>query len=67
MTGKAKPRAARRGGRPRLESPKTHISLRLDAAIVATVKASGKGYTSRVEQVLREAIAAGVFASQETR
>jgi uncharacterized protein (DUF4415 family) len=60
-------KSARQGGRPRLASPKVHIGLRLDAEVVAKVKASGKGYNSRVEQVLREAIAAGVFASRETR
>jgi uncharacterized protein (DUF4415 family) len=60
-------KSARQCGRPRLASPKVHIGLRLDAEVVAKVKASGKGYNSRVEQVLRDAIAAGVFVSRETR
>src|SRR5689334_9548697 len=55
----------RQGGRPRVASPKVHIGLRLDPEVVAAVKASGKGYNSRVEKVLREAIAAGAFADNE--
>ena len=62
MTGKA---VAHPGGRPRLDAPKVHLSVRLDAAVVAAVKGSGRGYNKRVEQVLRKAIAAGAFASQE--
>jgi hypothetical protein len=62
MAGKAKLKAAHPGGRPRLDSPKIHLSVRLDAAVVAAVKGSGRGYNKRVEQVLREAIAAGAFA-----
>ncbi len=50
---------ARQGGRPRLASPKVHIGLRLAADVVSGIKASGKGYNTRVEQVLREALAKG--------
>jgi uncharacterized protein (DUF4415 family) len=57
----------RQGGRPRVALPKVHIGLRLDPEVVAAVKASGKGYNSRVEKVLRDAIAAGAFARNETR
>ena len=46
---------------------KVHIGLRLDPEIVAAVKAFREGYNSRVEKVLREAIAAGAFARPETR
>lgn len=51
----------RRGGRPRLASPKVHIGLRLAADVVTGIKASGKGYNARVEKVLREALAEGRF------
>jgi uncharacterized protein (DUF4415 family) len=57
----------RQGGRPRVASPKVHIGLRLDLEVVAALKASGKGYNSRVEKVLRDAIAAGAFAGNETK
>jgi uncharacterized protein (DUF4415 family) len=46
-------------GRPPVAHPKQHIGFRLDADVVASIKASGKGYNARVEAVLREALAAG--------
>jgi uncharacterized protein (DUF4415 family) len=49
----------RQGGRPRLASPKVHIGLRLAADVVNGIKASGRGYNARVEQVLRDALANG--------
>ncbi|WP_428540386.1 BrnA antitoxin family protein [Rhodopila sp.] len=51
----------RQGGRPRIASPKVHIGLRLAADVVNGIRASGKGYNARVEKVLREALAKGVF------
>ncbi len=48
-----------RVGRPKLETPKVHIGFRLAAPVVAGIKATGRGYNSRVESVLREALAAG--------
>jgi uncharacterized protein (DUF4415 family) len=51
----------RQGGRPRLASPKVHIGLRLAADVVNGIRASGKGYNARVEKVLREALAKGLF------
>jgi uncharacterized protein (DUF4415 family) len=48
-----------RGGRPPVEAPKVHIGFRLAADVVAGIRASGKGYNARVEQVLREALAKG--------
>jgi uncharacterized protein (DUF4415 family) len=50
-----------RGGRPRLASPKVHIGLRLAADVVNGIRASGKGYNARVEKVLRDALAKGLF------
>ncbi len=48
-----------KGGRPRVESPRAHIAFRWDRDLVATIKATGKGYNGRVERVLREALAKG--------
>jgi uncharacterized protein (DUF4415 family) len=44
-------------GRPKVVSPKTHISFRLAAEIVDSIKATGRGYNARVEQALRAAFA----------
>jgi uncharacterized protein (DUF4415 family) len=45
----------RRVGRPKAASPKVHIGFRLAAEVVASIKATGRGYNARVEQALREA------------
>ena len=50
-----------KGGRPRVENPRAHIAFRWDRDLVATIKATGKGYNARVERVLREALAKGEF------
>jgi len=42
-------------GRPKAETTKVHIGFRLAADIVESVKASGPGYNTRVEQALRKA------------
>ena len=47
------------GGRPKLERPKIHVGFRLAADVVEGIKATGKGYNARVEQVLRDALAQG--------
>ena len=44
-----------RGGRPKVEAPKEHISFRLAADVVASIKATGRGYNARVEEALRAA------------
>jgi uncharacterized protein (DUF4415 family) len=48
----------RKVGRPKAESPKTHISFRLAADVVESIKATGQGYNARVEQALRAAFVA---------
>ncbi len=48
-----------KGGRPRIENPRAHIAFRWDKDLVATIKATGKGYNARIERVLREALAKG--------
>jgi uncharacterized protein (DUF4415 family) len=50
-------------GRPKAQSPKVHIGFRLASDVVASIKASGRGYNARVEQALR---AAG-FGGREER
>ena len=35
---------------------KSHISLRLDNDIIAIFKAEGKGYQTRINKILREAV-----------
>ncbi len=56
----AKRRAEKRAGRPPIgDVPKVHIGFRLDADVVAGIRASGPGYNARVEKVLRAALARG--------
>jgi uncharacterized protein (DUF4415 family) len=56
----AKGHAEKRVGRPSIgDSPKVHIGFRLDADVVAGIRASGPGYNARVEKVLRAALARG--------
>ncbi len=50
----------KRMGRPPLGmAPKAHIGFRLDADVVARIRATGPGYNVRVEKVLRSALAKG--------
>ncbi len=41
-----------RRGRPKLETPKQPVSIRLDAEVVDYFRASGKGWQSRMNEVL---------------
>ena len=48
-------RLIRRGrGRPPLETPKKLVSLRLDQDVIATFRASGPGWQSRINDALRK-------------
>ena len=50
------PHLVKRGpGRPPVESPRKHISLRLDADVIEKFKATGKGWQSRINDALRKA------------
>ncbi|PZQ50137.1 MAG: hypothetical protein DI556_08705 [Rhodovulum sulfidophilum] len=42
------------GGRPRSANPKVAVSIRLDAEVVASFKASGPGWQSRMNAALRK-------------
>ncbi len=48
-----------KGGRPRVASPKIHLGLRMSADVVNGIRATGRGYTVRLENLIREALAAG--------
>jgi uncharacterized protein (DUF4415 family) len=41
-------------GRPRLQDPKRLVSLRLDPDVVARFRATGPGWQSRINEILRE-------------
>ena len=43
-------------GRPFSSNPKTAISVRLDSDVVAALKAGGKGWQTRLNATLREAL-----------
>jgi uncharacterized protein (DUF4415 family) len=45
----------RKVGRPKAVAPKVHVGFRLAPDVVASIKASGRGYNARVEQALRQA------------
>mgnify|MGYP003119989130 CR=1 FL=1 len=42
-------------GRPKIEAPKQQISLRLDSEVIEKFKATGKGWQSRINDVLKAA------------
>jgi len=42
------------GGRPKSASPKVPVSIRLDQDVVAKFKATGPGWQSRINEVLRK-------------
>jgi len=41
-------------GRPSADHPKAHVNIRLDADIVAAFRASGRGWQTRLNAVLKE-------------
>lgn len=42
-------------GRPKLDTPKQQISLRLDPDVIEKFKATGKGWQARINDVLKAA------------
>lgn len=50
-------------GRPRLESPKAPVTMRVDADVLDAIKASGAGWQTRVNEVLRQAVRRGKFSA----
>ena len=51
--------AWKKRGRPPAASPKVHINFRLAADVAEGIRATGRGYNARVEQVLRAALTRG--------
>lgn len=47
-------------GRPKSDTPKTHLNVRLDADIVEHFKAEGPGWQTRMNDTLKRAIEAGI-------
>ena len=45
-----------RKGRPRLSEPKKQVTMRLDGAVLDRLRASGPGWQSRVNAILRKAL-----------
>jgi uncharacterized protein (DUF4415 family) len=43
-------------GRPALENPRQQISIRLDPDVIEKFKATGKGWQSRMNDILRKAV-----------
>lgn len=46
-------------GRPMAEHPKAPMTMRVDADVLAAIKASGSGWQTRVNALLREAVRRG--------
>ncbi len=46
--------ASRVRGRPKKDRPKVNATLRMDAEVLDTFRASGKGWQSRINTILRE-------------
>lgn len=44
------------GGRPRSANPKVPVSIRLDQDVVAKLKATGPGWQSRMNDILRREV-----------
>ena len=42
-------------GRPPIDNPRQQISLRLDPDVIAKFKATGKGWQSRINDILKDA------------
>ena len=47
--------APARRGRPKLDSPKRQLNLRIDADVVDKFKSDGPGWQSRINEALRKA------------
>ncbi|MCJ2057262.1 BrnA antitoxin family protein [Methylobacterium sp. J-048] len=51
--------SVRKAGRPASASPKVPVTIRLDSAIVDAFKATGRGWQTRMNAILTEAVKAG--------
>lgn len=48
--------ARRKPGRPRVANPKEQVTLRLSPEVLAHFRAGGKGWQTRIEEALKQAI-----------
>lgn len=46
-------------GRPRIANPKAPLTMRIDADVLDALRSSGQGWQTRVNALLREAVASG--------
>ncbi len=61
VMGEAFMAKVRRSGRPKFASPKPAVNLRLDATVVAHLRASGPGWQTRVNEALVKLIESGAL------
>jgi uncharacterized protein (DUF4415 family) len=61
VMGEAFMEMARRPGRPKATAPKQPVTIRLDAAVAERLRASGKGWQTRVNDELARLIAKGAL------
>lgn len=52
-------KAMRPMGRPRIASPKAPLTMRVDVDVLQALRSSGQGWQTRVNALLRDAVAAG--------
>jgi len=55
----ARVEAIRKRGRPKSAAPKEKINVRLSPHVLAALRATGKGWQTRIDALLQEAVAAG--------
>ena len=56
---KAQLKSMRPMGRPRIAKPKAAVTMRLDADVLEALRSSGQGWQTRVNALLRDAVARG--------
>jgi uncharacterized protein (DUF4415 family) len=61
VMGEAFMERARKAGRPKAVAPKEPVTIRLDAAVAQRLRASGKGWQTRVNDQLARLIAKGAL------
>lgn len=54
-----------KGGRPKLAIPKEGVKIRLDAEVMAALRASGKGWQTAVNDLLRSRIKRGKISLKD--
>lgn len=52
-------RAMRPMGRPRIAHPKAPLTMRVDVDVLVALRSSGQGWQTRVNALLRDAVASG--------